>query len=362
MTEQAQVDRTEINPLPGVRLKNARESKGLELIDVARELKLDKSLIDALEQGDVEKLPQPVYTAGYIRSYARLMGLPADNMVADYVTNETKDIPNLPTKKVNSLPERYRRVAEALPRSFSIAAANHRNNPTVHYAAIGIGVFLVVLVAWQSSQMFSSDSDKEMDSTKAEMIASKSPDELASTLEQSQQPEVAVQNAGMESPIESSNTTQTFDNKEKTVLSKESLQSGSVNPQQQTAADAEKHQTPPTTAGQTTDTAENDMTEKKSGGEALALLEKQNATDLLLKFNKNSWVDIRDSTGKRLIRKLGIAGNAQTVTGKAPFQVLLGYGHGVTIEYNGTEVDFSAFQGDNVARFTLEVPKTIEQN
>ena len=90
---------------------------------------------------------------------------------------------------------------------------------------------------------------------------------------------------------------------------------------------------------------------------ALALLQQQNSTDLTLTFNRNSWVDIRDSTGKHLIRKLGIAGNTQKVTGVAPFQVLLGYGHGVTIEYNGNQVDFSAFQGDRVARFTLEVPK-----
>jgi cytoskeleton protein RodZ len=95
----------------------------------------------------------------------------------------------------------------------------------------------------------------------------------------------------------------------------------------------------------------------KLSGEALALLQKKNITDLTLTFNRNSWVDIRDATGKHIIRRLGIAGNTQKVSGQAPFQVLLGYGHGVTIQYNGNEVDFSAFQGDRVARFTLEVPK-----
>ncbi|MFV2056309.1 MAG: DUF4115 domain-containing protein, partial [Thiohalomonadales bacterium] len=103
-----------------------------------------------------------------------------------------------------------------------------------------------------------------------------------------------------------------------------------------------------------------DISNESGSGDALALLQLNNSTDLTLTFTRNSWVDIRDATGKRLIRKLGIAGNSQKIKGVAPFQVLLGYGHGVTIEYNGKAVDFSAFQGNTVARFTLEVPREKE--
>ena len=46
-------------------------------------------------------------------------------------------------------------------------------------------------------------------------------------------------------------------------------------------------------------------------------------------------MDIRDSTGKRLIRDLGAKGDKRRVSGVAPFQVLLGYGPGVKIEYDG---------------------------
>jgi len=103
-----------------------------------------------------------------------------------------------------------------------------------------------------------------------------------------------------------------------------------------------------------------DLPGEGSDGDALALLQLSGSTDLILTFTRNSWVDIRDATGKRLIRRLGIAGNSQKIKGVAPFQVLLGFGHGVTIEYNGKAVDFSAFQGNTVARFTLEVPQEKE--
>jgi len=109
----------------------------------------------ALESDDTDNLPQPVYTAGYIRNYARLVALSADSMVADYVKQETKDLPSLPpSTRVDSLPERYRQVAEALPRSFSIAAANARNATPVQYAAIAIGVVLAILIGWQSSRIY----------------------------------------------------------------------------------------------------------------------------------------------------------------------------------------------------------------
>ena len=65
-------------------------------------------------------------------------------------------------------------------------------------------------------------------------------------------------------------------------------------------------------------------------------------------------MDIRDATGKPLIRRLGTAGGSNKVTGTPPFEVLLGYSPGVTIEYNGQRLDLSGYRKSVVARFTLD--------
>jgi hypothetical protein len=70
-------------------------------------------------------------------------------------------------------------------------------------------------------------------------------------------------------------------------------------------------------------------------------------------YAEDSWVDIRDATGKAIIRRLGVAGDSNIVSGVAPFEVLLGYSPGVSIEYNGKPYDMSAYNKQRVARFVL---------
>ena len=63
----------------GQRLKAAREAHQLDRNEIARWLKLDEKFIKAIEEDDEEHLPQPVFIAGYIRSYAKLVASFAKN-------------------------------------------------------------------------------------------------------------------------------------------------------------------------------------------------------------------------------------------------------------------------------------------
>jgi cytoskeleton protein RodZ len=67
---------------PGQRLREARETLNLSRQDVARKLRLDAGLIQALEDNNREALPAQTYLVGYLRSYARLLNLPADSIIA----------------------------------------------------------------------------------------------------------------------------------------------------------------------------------------------------------------------------------------------------------------------------------------
>lgn len=67
--------------MPGQRLREARERTGLEIEEAARRLHLSTTFVRALERDDYDRLPEPTFIKGYIRNYARLLGLPADELV-----------------------------------------------------------------------------------------------------------------------------------------------------------------------------------------------------------------------------------------------------------------------------------------
>lgn len=74
---------------------------------------------------------------------------------------------------------------------------------------------------------------------------------------------------------------------------------------------------------------------------------------LVLHFTSESWVEISDITGRRIFYNMGYPGQTKTLRGNAPFDILLGYSPGVTIEYNGKVYDHSPYARNNVARFRL---------
>ena len=80
--------------LPGARLSAARKERELSIKAVADELKLDVSMVEALEQDDRTALPAAIFVQGYLRRYARLTGLPEDELVSDYAET-TGELPPL---------------------------------------------------------------------------------------------------------------------------------------------------------------------------------------------------------------------------------------------------------------------------
>lgn len=61
------------------RLRDTRIARGLSIVDVERDTRINRGYIDAIEEARFEELPAPVYARGFVRSYARYLGLdPAD--------------------------------------------------------------------------------------------------------------------------------------------------------------------------------------------------------------------------------------------------------------------------------------------
>lgn len=65
----------------GHRLRQARESMGYTLEEMARETQIHVSYLAALEAGDWNNLPSPYYTRAYLRTYGSRLGLDPKSLV-----------------------------------------------------------------------------------------------------------------------------------------------------------------------------------------------------------------------------------------------------------------------------------------
>jgi transcriptional regulator with XRE-family HTH domain len=67
--------------LVGPRLAEARQAAGLSLHDVERQTRIPRRYLQALEADQFNVLPAPVYARGYLRNYARFLGLDENELL-----------------------------------------------------------------------------------------------------------------------------------------------------------------------------------------------------------------------------------------------------------------------------------------
>lgn len=65
----------------GKALSEARIARGLTLHDVERDTRISSKYLQALEEGDLQVLPAPVYARAFMRTYAQYLGLNASALI-----------------------------------------------------------------------------------------------------------------------------------------------------------------------------------------------------------------------------------------------------------------------------------------
>jgi cytoskeleton protein RodZ len=114
----------------GSRLRAAREAKGLSLGQLADQTRVRTSALEAIEAGDFERLPEPIYVQSYLRAFAQAVGVPVDPVL-----------------------EAFRRASPSLPPASAVAAAVSRRTietrPSggISMGGIALGLAALALVA-----------------------------------------------------------------------------------------------------------------------------------------------------------------------------------------------------------------------
>ena len=82
-----------------------------------------------------------------------------------------------------------------------------------------------------------------------------------------------------------------------------------------------------------------------------------NEVRLSLEFSGDCWTEISDATGRRLFFEMGRAGEAVSLVGVAPFEILFGNVDNVALEVNGSDFPLNSTNpGGRTARMTITTP------
>lgn len=90
----------------GSRLREEREARAMTLGELARVTKIPTRSLERLEEGRFEELPADVFVRGFIRSYARAVGLDPDGLLRSYGQLTSGDKKVLPSLAAGTAPRR----------------------------------------------------------------------------------------------------------------------------------------------------------------------------------------------------------------------------------------------------------------
>lgn len=278
---------------PGEALAAARQAQNLSVADAARQLKLSVSQIEALEAGNFGKLPGPIFVRGFIRNYARLLKLDADALLLAV----DRSLPAQP-------------AAQEVPpsREIPFPTAQPKRGP---WYALALVLLLGGLAAFEFFW-------NEPESVVSKPVAP---------------PVTAVQKIELPAPMEAPAAGVPAKAMEASPAAPAAPSPG-AGPQDKTIADA-------AAAGQAA--ASESPRQPLPGERALRLV-----------FKTESWVEVRDRSGKTVFSQLNPAGSQKQFYGLPPLSVVIGNAHGVQLTYNGQPVDLARHTKVDVARFTLE--------
>jgi len=318
---------------PGRLLTDARLKLGLEPQNVAEMLHLREYQIRALESDDYENLPEPTYVKGYLRAYCQLLSIDPDKIIKMY-----SDTIRPPAR------ESFEGLATEKQ-----AASNDNLVKLVSIAMVALVAGLAITF-WLTSREPSSSGEPE--TTSAQINPVESSQVPTTVINEPEKPQDTL--------AESHPATEPVQLPESKPNSKPDSETpkpvASVAPALEKPAAPVAPQTP--VIEKPTATPAAPVTSSAGISKEASLLPETDASAhsrLLVKVVQESWVDVRDAKGNKLIYESVPAGREIPLEGLAPFSVFLGNANGVQVFLNGKPYDFSSSRHGLTARFKLAV-------
>lgn len=289
---------------PGQLLRNAREQLGWTREQVASRIHLRLTLIAAIEADTYDKHTSHTFIRGYLRAYAKLVGIPEETILAAY-------------DKLGLTP----------PDNIDMQSFSRRSRQQASDSRLKVVTWLVILVLialsvawWWQSTARRSAGDEALAAT--EMSGTDNTPSAAVP--------TAVEVAAPVLPATSDavSTAPAVSDAVATVAVAVAAPSAAVS-------------TDASAAVATASPAESATTEPAK------------APQLKMSFTADCWLDVKDANGKTLFSGLKKANDELVLEGPEPLKFIIGAPMAVNLEYQGKSFDMSRYNNGRTARFSL---------
>ncbi len=142
----------------GPALRRARQQQGISLDDVARDTRLSKRYLLALEEESLSGLPGGTYNRAYLRSYALYLRLDPDSLVRDYALEEEAQTKAGRLAVGLDVLATMRKVAER-PRAQPLPSGSRVRTVVRAAGVAGVAVALLVGLTWVRTRGFTRRND-----------------------------------------------------------------------------------------------------------------------------------------------------------------------------------------------------------
>jgi len=149
-------------PALGERFRAAREARGLTLSDVAEHIRIRSVYLAAIEDENWSAIGAPVYIRGFLRTYARFLGLEPEEVVAEFNSQASAPPPPVPT--VPGAPPRTSYLADEEPPARGLS-------PLIWVASL-VAVVLIAVVVYNEAMLHARQSATVLPSNSPTAVAS----------------------------------------------------------------------------------------------------------------------------------------------------------------------------------------------
>ncbi|WP_426131651.1 RodZ domain-containing protein [Pseudomonas sp. DWP1b1] len=308
---------------PGDTLRQARESNGWSLAEVALKLNLTTTSLGNLEAGAFDKLPGHTFARGYIRAYAKLLGIDQAILVQEFDQFTGTDSQGSNVHGLGRIEEPVR-VSHTILRIVSLLLL---------IAVIGGG-----FVWWQDQ---TSQRTKDLTSNAMEHVEVESADGTTQIhpLDEPEDQAVAESQAAPDAPATTEQPAP------ETAPAATAAAPAPATPAAPAHAPAAPVQTPatPAPAAPAAPAISPPTTPALIAGDGR----------VQITFVADCWTQVTDGNGKVLFSGLKRKGDTLDQGGKPPLTLRLGFARGAQVAYNGQPVDVAPFTSGETARLKL---------
>ncbi|MNZ34346.1 Cytoskeleton protein RodZ [compost metagenome] len=342
---------------PGETLRLAREGKGWSVTQVAAQLNLTEHSLRQLEQGNFDQLPGHTFARGYVRAYAKLLGMDQAQLVSAFDQYTGTDASGSTVHSLGRVAEPVR-LSRNLLRLFSllllallIAFAyfwwQERNGRVAEVNGLTME-HVEVESADGTTEIHTLDEPEDQAVAEDQANVSSLPSTPEGAAEQSSEQAAAP----VETPTPAEPVTAPAATAGAPVPIAPAVPAAPVTPAAPSvtapvvaapasvAPAAEQSLAPATPSQQPVSSAAPVVAEAGQGV-------------VKIDFIADCWTQITDADGKVLVSGLKRKGNALEIAGKAPMELRLGFARGAQVSYNGQPVDVTRNSRGATARLKL---------